>query len=104
MTASEEMVSADPSISTIAVLGSGTMGRGIAQVAAMVGYRTRLYDPDGEALTAGMKAVVANLSKGVARGKVTSEVQSLCLGNLESTSDFVHAIGGAELIIEAVPE
>src|SRR4030095_10274824 len=52
-------------ISTITVLGAGTMGRGIANVAALAGYETRLYDTDGAALEKAEAGIHRTLAKGV---------------------------------------
>jgi len=90
-------------VETIAVLGAGTMGHGIAQVAAMSGYRVVLRDVDKEALTRGIQAIENNLAKGIARGKVSEaerdETMQRIRGavNLSETRD-------ADLFIEAVPE
>jgi 3-hydroxybutyryl-CoA dehydrogenase len=91
------------SVRIIAVLGAGTMGHGIAQVAAQAGYRVLLRDISDELVSKGLRAVEANLSKGVARGKVTEEERGSALANirgvvsLEETAD-------ADLFVEAVPE
>ncbi len=79
------------------------MGHGIAQVAAMSGYRVVLRDVDKEALTRGIQAIENNLAKGIARGKVSEaerdETMQRIRGavNLSETRD-------ADLFIEAVPE
>ncbi len=62
-----------PEISTVAVLGAGTMGRGIAHVSALAGYTTYLYDPFPEALKKAESTIHRNLAKGVALGKVKAE-------------------------------
>ncbi len=79
------------------------MGHGIAQVAAMSGYRVVLRDVDKDALARGIQAIENNLAKGIARGKVTEaerdETMQRIRGavNLSETRD-------ADLFIEAVPE
>ena len=60
-------------ISTVAVIGAGTMGAGIAQVCAQTGWDTRLFDAFPEGLARGMKNIDAFWDKGIARGKTTSE-------------------------------
>ncbi len=57
----------------ITVIGAGTMGHGIAQVAAQAGYTITLYDITVELAEAGLERVRANLDKGIERGKVTAE-------------------------------
>lgn len=92
------------SIETVAVLGAGTMGHGIAQVAAAAGFATRLFDVRADAVTAGLAKVKANLDKGVSLGKVTAEVRDAALARLAGSSSLGEAVAGADLVIEAVPE
>lgn len=89
---------------TVAVLGAGTMGHGIAQVAAMSGYRTRLFDVAPEAVARAMETIEANLDKGIERGKIEPGMRDAALANLEAVSNVSDAASGAELIIEAAPE
>ena len=88
----------------LAVLGAGTMGHGIAQVAAMAGYETRLFDLLPQALDAAQARIESNLEKGIARGKVTPEARERALGALTFTSRLGEAADGVEIAIEAVPE
>jgi 3-hydroxybutyryl-CoA dehydrogenase len=91
-------------ITTIAVLGAGTMGRGIAYAAALGGYRTILQDIAPKILDAGMTWIRESLDTGVARGKVTAEERAAALANLSITNSVESAAASADLIIEAVPE
>ncbi|MDH3733210.1 MAG: 3-hydroxyacyl-CoA dehydrogenase family protein [Gemmatimonadota bacterium] len=88
----------------ITVLGAGTMGHGIAQVAAMAGYETRLFDVDEGALAAGAARISANLEKGIARGKVTAEIRDAALALLTTHTDLGEAAAGSDAVIEAAPE
>jgi 3-hydroxybutyryl-CoA dehydrogenase len=90
-------------VKTVAVLGAGTMGHGIAQVAAAAGYGVVLRDVSEELAAKGLRAIEANLSKGVERGKVTAEERERALSNIRATASLEEA-AGAELIVEAVPE
>ena len=92
------------SIDTVAVLGAGTMGHGIAQVCAAVGCQVRLYDIDDDAVDAGLARIRANLDKGIARGKVTEEERAGTLAHVETTTAIADAAAGADLVIEAAPE
>ena len=87
----------------IGVLGAGTMGSGIAELAARSGARTLMYDPVGEALARGVRRVSADLDKLVARGRLDADEATDALGRLESVEDL-GALAGAELVIEAAPE
>ena len=91
-------------IQSIAVLGAGTMGHGIAQVAAMSGLDTRLYDLNDEAVQTGLRRIEANLDKGVARGKVSDELRAATLSQVRGSTDLADAVGGVQMVIEAAPE
>jgi len=87
-----------------AVLGAGTMGHGIAQVAAHHGIATSLFDPSPEALARGLAAVGENLEQGVSRGKVTAAEKRATLDRLRAEPDRAAAVAGADLVVEAAPE
>ncbi len=88
----------------VAVLGAGTMGHGIALVAALNGHVTRLYDVSEDALEKGVQGVRSALDKGVERGKTSEEERKRALSNLEGTVDLESAVTGAGVVIEAIPE
>ncbi len=91
-------------IETIAVIGAGIMGRGIAQVAALGGYRTILEDLLPNALRKAESEIKAHLDKAVELGKVTSAQAATALKNLQYADSVEHAAREADLVIEAVPE
>ena len=91
-------------IKTAAVLGAGTMGHGIAQVLAMAGIETRLFDVASDAVDAGLAKIQVNLDKGVARGKVEDEARAQALAALTGVSELSVAVEGAQVVIEAAPE
>ena len=91
-------------IGTVAVIGAGTMGAGIAQVCAQTGWQTRLYDAFPEGLQKGMDSISAFWEKGIARGKTTEQQKSEWSANLSLHEDMSAAVSGADLVIEAVPE
>ncbi len=92
------------SIRTIAVLGAGIMGRGIAHVAALGGYRTFLFDTSKEQLEKAAADISAILEKGVAMGKVQDEDAAAARKHLNTTTTLERAVSEADLVIEAVPE
>ena len=94
----------DHGVSRAAVLGAGTMGHGIAQVSAMTGFETVLFDIDEAALEKGRAAIERNLDKGVQKGKVTEEARAEALGRLSFGTDLAAAVGGVQLVVEAAPE
>jgi 3-hydroxybutyryl-CoA dehydrogenase len=91
-------------IRSVAVIGAGTMGAGIAQVCAQSGWKTNLFDAFPEGLERGMKTIDAFWDKGIARGKTTSEQKQQWAANLHPVSDMSEAVADVDLVIEAVPE
>ena len=91
-------------IGTVAVLGAGTMGHGIAQVAAMAGHATRITDMSTEIVRAGVERIRRNLDDGVARGKVPPAARDAALAHVFIADDLNDAVSPADLIIEAAPE
>ena len=91
-------------INTVAVLGAGTMGHGIAQVCAAAGCDVRLYDIDDDAVQAGAARVRANFDEGIARGKVTESDRDGALGRISTGTVIAEAVGRADLVVEAAPE
>ncbi len=91
-------------IRTVAVLGTGTMGLGIAQVAASAGYRTPLFDLDGAILGRAVERIGKNLDKGVELGKVEAGAAQQAKDLLAPTLELVEAVAEADLVIEAAPE
>ena len=100
-------MSCDPEptpIGTVAVLGAGTMGHGIAHVCAVGAHDTRLFDTDPEALTRARARIAANLERGVELGKLDAGGRDAALARLRFETDFDSAVAGSDLVIEAVPE
>ncbi len=90
------------SLRTIAVVGAGTMGQGIAQMAAMAGFDTLLFDVNQEALENALKGITGNLDKGIDKGKVTEEEKKDTLAHIRLVSDLDEV--QADFIIEAIIE
>lgn len=95
--------SGSPTIETIAVIGAGTMGHGIAQVAAASGFRVLLSDVDREALARGVRAIEGNLAKGIKLGKLTENDRDRTLQQIHGTTNLEEC-ATTDLIIEAAPE
>jgi 3-hydroxybutyryl-CoA dehydrogenase len=93
-----------PTVQVVAVVGAGTMGRGIAQVAAQRGYAATLHDADPDQLRNARAWVETTLAKGVERGKVSESERSEALERLRFEGDLDQAVIDADLVIEAVPE
>jgi 3-hydroxybutyryl-CoA dehydrogenase len=95
--------SGSETIQTIAVIGAGTMGHGIAQVAAAAGFKVLLSDVDRESLARGVKAIEGNLAKGMKLGKLTEDDRDSTLQHIHGTTNLKEC-ATADLIIEAAPE
>jgi 3-hydroxybutyryl-CoA dehydrogenase len=90
-------------VERIGVVGAGTMGSGIAQLACLGGYRTVIQDPVPEALETGAARVVESLGKGVRREMWSAEEAEAAAGRLEAVGE-VEALQGCDLVVEAAPE
>ncbi len=91
-------------IRTVAVIGAGTMGAGIAQVCAQSGWKTNLFDAFPDGLERGMKNIDSFWDKGIARGKTTKQQKEEWNTNLFPVSELSEAVKDADMVIEAVPE
>jgi 3-hydroxyacyl-CoA dehydrogenase/enoyl-CoA hydratase/3-hydroxybutyryl-CoA epimerase len=91
------------SFSKLGILGAGTMGGGIAQVAAEGGLEVVLLDMTAEAATAGRDRLAKGLDKLVSRGKIAAEKRDTILSRITATADF-QDLAGCEAVIEAVFE
>jgi len=91
-------------VNTIAVIGAGTMGRGIAHAAAVGGYRTILEDILPNALRRAESEIRTNLDRAVELGKVTAADADAAFARLEFAGSVDEAARQADLVIEAVPE
>ncbi len=91
-------------IRTIAVLGAGTMGHGIAHGTAVAGYETRLFDVSEAQLAKARGQIDGILKKSVELGKLSAAEVDATLGRLTTTANVADALAGADFIIEAAPE
>ena len=94
---------APQTIKTIGVIGAGTMGHGIAQVAAAAGYQAVLRDVDRDSLARGIQAIDRNLVKGIQLAKLTEAERDSILQHIHGTTNLAE-IAEADLVIEAAPE
>ncbi|HZR27445.1 MAG TPA: 3-hydroxyacyl-CoA dehydrogenase NAD-binding domain-containing protein [Terriglobales bacterium] len=93
-----------PEVKTVAVIGAGIMGRGIAHAAALGGYRTILEDILPASLRKAENEIRANLEKAVELGKVKKEDADAAFARVEYAGTVEEAARAADLVIEAVPE
>jgi 3-hydroxybutyryl-CoA dehydrogenase len=90
-------------IKIVGVAGSGTMGAGIAIVAARAGFRTIVYDTNAEALARARKQTEGFFAKSVERGKLRQDEVVQILSDLSGTTD-IGALAACDIVIEAVFE
>lgn len=89
-------------LKTIAIIGAGTMGSGIAQVCAQAGFTTLLYDMNPAMLEKARQQIQQQLQKGVEKGLISAETQAETLSRLHITDRFADLV--ADLCIEAIVE
>jgi 3-hydroxybutyryl-CoA dehydrogenase len=90
-------------VSRVGVVGAGTMGRGIAQIAALGGYETVLYDVSAELAEAGAAGLREALDKGAERGRWSVDDAIAAASRVETTAEL-DGLAGCDLVIEAAPE
>lgn len=88
----------------IAVIGSGTMGNGIAHVFAQHGYKVALVDIREEALTKALSTINNNTDRQVSKGSLTEKEKVVLIDNISTYTDMAKGVEGAELVIEAATE
>ena len=91
-------------VTTVAVLGAGTMGHGIAHAAMAAGYRTVLYDVSPAQLGRGQAAIDSVIQKGIELGKVAADDAAAMRGRLRLATVVAEAVREADIVIEAAPE
>jgi 3-hydroxybutyryl-CoA dehydrogenase len=91
-------------VKTILVLGLGTMGNGIAHIAAQAGFNVRCYDVKQEFLDKGINTIRKNLERGLAKGRITQEQIDDTMSRFFTSTDLEQAAIGADFVIEAVFE
>ena len=91
------------SLKTVAVLGAGTMGNGIAHVFARSGYQVILRDVEGRFLDRGIEKIGKNLDREIEKGRLAEAEKGIVLARLQCVTDMA-AIGAADFVVEAVPE
>lgn len=91
-------------VNTIAVIGAGTMGRGIAYASALGGFQTILEDVNDGVLAKATASIADAFEEGVKRGKVDTAIRDAALGRIRTCTSVEQAAADADVIIEAVPE
>lgn len=89
---------------TIAVIGSGQMGNGIAHVFAQSGYHVSLVDVREDALAKAMETISRNMDRQVAKGSLSEEDKAAALSRLSTTTELAKGVEAADLVVEAATE
>ncbi|GAB3920495.1 3-hydroxyacyl-CoA dehydrogenase family protein [Mucilaginibacter myungsuensis] len=88
----------------ITVIGSGTMGNGIAHVFAQHGYKVQLVDMKAEALDKAIATITNNLGRQVSKGTITEDIKTATLANITTGTDLATGVKDADLVVEAATE
>ncbi|WP_395802089.1 3-hydroxybutyryl-CoA dehydrogenase [Daejeonella sp.] len=88
----------------ISVIGSGTMGNGIAHAFAISGFQVNLIDISGPSLEKGMDAIRKNLDRQVVKALITEDIKALALKNIQTFTDTKSGVENSDLVIEAATE
>jgi enoyl-CoA hydratase/3-hydroxyacyl-CoA dehydrogenase len=91
-------------VDTVAVLGAGSMGHGIAEVAALAGYDVRMRDINEAFVQEGYDRIEWSLDKLTEREQITGEEADATLDRIDPVVDVADAVGDADVVVEAVPE
>ena len=91
-------------MNTIAVIGAGTMGNGIAHTFAQSGFNVKLIDVSEKSIERGMATIAANLDRMVAKGSISEEDRFKTIGNIITYTDLKDGVTGADLVVEAATE
>ncbi len=89
---------------TIAVIGAGTMGNGIAHTFAQSGFTVKLIDISDKAIERGMNTIATNLDRMVAKGTITEQDKYNTIGNIITYTDIKDGVVGVDLVVEAATE
>src|SRR5688572_5905194 len=88
----------------VAVIGSGTMGNGIAHTFALYDYNVVLVDISEEALKKAVSTIEKNLARQVEKGSISADNKAKALHNITGNTDLKSAVANAELVVEAATE
>jgi len=91
-------------MNNITVIGSGTMGNGIAHTFAQHGYKVNLVDVKEDALARAIQTITANLDRQVKKGAIDEAVKTSTLNNITTATDLKTAVSNADLVVEAATE
>ncbi|MFY7811829.1 MAG: 3-hydroxyacyl-CoA dehydrogenase family protein [Flavobacterium sp.] len=91
-------------MNTIAVIGAGTMGNGIAHTFAQSNFKVKLIDVSEKSLDKGMQTIANNLERMVAKGTINEETKLKTISNIITYTDIKDGVAGVDLVVEAATE
>lgn len=91
-------------VKKVAVIGSGAMGNGIAQICAMAGLKAVMVDIKQEFIDKGMATLNKSLDTLISKGKISAEKKAEVMGNISTSLSNTEAVKDVQVVIEAVPE
>jgi 3-hydroxybutyryl-CoA dehydrogenase len=91
-------------MNNISVIGSGTMGNGIAHTFAQFGYQVNLIDINDQALQKALQTIAKNLDRQVGKGSITEQDKTTTLSNIKTFTDLQAGVSNADLVVEAATE
>lgn len=91
-------------IKNIAVIGSGTMGNGIAHVFAQCGYKVSLIDVNAQALEKALNTITKNIDRQIAKGTLTEADKAAALANIKTFTKLEEGVKQTDLVVEAATE
>ncbi|MDB5023357.1 MAG: 3-hydroxybutyryl-CoA dehydrogenase [Mucilaginibacter sp.] len=91
-------------IKNITVIGSGTMGNGIAHTFAQNGFKVSLVDISSESLAKGLQTITSNLDRQIKKGAIEENIKTTTLGNITTYTDLKEGAANADLVVEAATE
>ncbi len=93
-----------PSLQTVAVIGAGDLGNGVARLAALGGLHVRLYDRSADSLRRAVEHIRQGVQEAIARGHLSPAGRQDILDGVLATAEVDEAVSGAELVVDAAPD
>lgn len=93
-----------PSLQTVAVIGAGDVGNGVARLSALAGLHVRLYDRSHDALRRAVDHIRQGVEQAVEKGRLSPADRQNILDGMVATADFAEALSGADLVVDASPD
>ena len=93
-----------PSLETVAVIGAGDLGNGVARLAALGGLHVRLYDRSADSLRRAVEHIRQGVLEAISRGRLSPADRQSILDGVLATADLEEAVAGANLVVDAAPD